>query len=170
MKALISALALAFVSNSFAQAPDPVWTMIDVPDPQTKKVIGHVYYTAALGFFSRQPENKFPTGLSIGCSLEDGRAIVAIYWTGILLDKTDQVLTEVDGKPIWNGPMTWNQDGNYTYRYVDESQPLIKALKTGRQIKFSWNAPNSINRSTMFSLSAFNTNLSKFTTACKISL
>jgi hypothetical protein len=170
MKTLISTLALVFASSAFAQMYDPGWSIMDVPHPKSKKVIGYVYYTPGVGYFDRKPENKFPSSLSVGCSLEDSRPVIAIYWSGLLLDGTDQVSTEVDGRTIWGAPMNWNQDGNVTYRYVDESQPLVQALKNGRQIKFSWTGANSINRSTSFNLASFNTNLSKFTTACKISL
>lgn len=169
MKFAIFALALTLTTSAFSQTTNTGWTLSEIKDKE-KTTVGFIYHTAAIGTAETKPVQKSVTGLRLVCSTRGGSPAIAIYWNGTNFSGPESVTTEVDGKPFGNSSQEWRQDTNLTYRELDESRHLLQALRTGRTVKFSWTGKDSVRRATMFSLSGFNSRLSEFSTACKVSL
>lgn len=167
MKFSIAILSLTFASVSFGQPVEPTWNLKEVID-KDKSVIGYVYSTAAIGTMASNPVQKSITNLRLICSLKDSSPIIAIYWKGAVGNGDRYVTAEVDGKIIGNGPRKWERDGPLTYRNLNESPLLLQSLRTGRQVKFTWESNSGPKRTTMFTLYGFNSNFSKFNSDCKI--
>lgn len=164
IKSLIAVLSLSFASVSFGQAVEPTWNLKEVMD-KDKSIVGYVYSTSAIGTTSNQ---KSITNLRLICSLKDSPPIIAIYWKDAVGNGDRYVTAEVDGRTIGYGPRKWERDGNLTYRNLNESTLLLQSLRTGRQVKFTWESISGPKRTTMFTLNGFNTNYSKFISDCKI--
>jgi len=165
MKIIIPTLVLAIASTAFAQTEVP-WQLQDVKIDN--KVAGYIYYTSAVGTIDTKPPKKVVTRLGLTCSLTERSAVIGITWKGSHFVGHEHVTTEVDGNVIGGTSTRWQQGGELTYRYLDESRPLLQALRTGRQVKFQWIGSDSIRRMTIFDLANFNTDFSKFNSDCKI--
>ena len=171
MKALFAALALSVSATAFAQAvPDPTWTLSPVTGGKDKVVVGYIYHTAAIGTMDSPKVQKAVTGLRLVCSMKGGMPVIAIYWNGSNFNGPEYITTEIDGKMFGTAPEQWQQEYNLTYRNIEESSALMAAIRTGKNIKFSWMGKDAVRRTTMFSLSGYQTKLADFGTACKVSL
>lgn len=163
-------LIAAFISMS-AAAQTTTWNISEVSG-KNAEILGYIYHTSTVGTQIGAKTKKVISGLRLVCSTKGYSAmatsepIVAIFWQGMFGNTPTAVSAEVDKKPIRLVPTLWDHDGQILYRNFSDSAELIQALKTGRNVTFSWEGNDSVKRKTVFSLRDFNSQLSEFNALC----
>lgn len=169
MRKLIGILALVAASNVAAQAT--AWNISEIKG-KDNSVVGYIYHSSAVGTQIKDKTEKVVSGLRLVCSTKSAVAmgssesIIAIYWNGMFGNTNQKIDVKVDGKAV-NLTTSWDQDNQIVFRKISESTEMIQAMKTGRNITFSWTGTDSAKRITTVSLHNFNQKFSEFNNSCK---
>lgn len=172
MKKLLVSLVTVFATMA-VMAENTDWQVTEVTG-HDKSVAGYIYHTGAVGTQVGTKTMKAATSLRLVCSSKvspqrSGDPLIAVYWNTMTGNAPQFPLIQVDKKDI-GLPVQWMQDGQLLMRSVYESKELIQALKTGRNISFTWIGTDAVRRTTMFNLRDFNEHLGEFNSSCKTEL
>lgn len=167
-------MAIALLLASVANAQSSNWKIVSVQNTNNE-VVGHIYHTESIGRQVGASPEKVATGLRLVCSRLSANgnedALIVLYWQGMFGNIPEDVTITVDGRKIGVGqPYTWKRDGPVLVRTVAESVEITNALKTGRSINFSWKDTGNVQRTTVFDLRSFNSNISSFNSSCKTNI
>lgn len=168
VRKLFGILALVAATNVSAQVA--AWNISEIKG-KDNSVVGYIYHTSAVGTQVRNKPEKIVSGLRLVCSTKtwtsnESDSIIAVYWNGMFGNTNQKVDVKVDGRTIAL-PSNWDQDNQIVFRKISESAELVQALKTGRNVTFSWDGTDSTKRVTTFSLRDFNQKFSEFNNSCK---
>ena len=166
MKRMFLSITLCLAFGVNAQTPD--WRLVPVKD-RSNNVVGYIYHTEAIGRqIGTQPE-KVQTGLRLVCAKSDDRddPLIIVYWEGMFGNIPENVTILVDGRKIGVGQTyEWKRDGPVLHRKISESGEILRAIKTGRTISLSWTENRSVQKTTVFDLRTFNSNIGNFNSSC----
>lgn len=173
MKILFVILSSLYIGNCFAQD----WRLTYIESEQ-KVPAGVIYHTESRGTeVSGNVTKKVITGLRLACAGKDflvkmgSEPVIAVYWNTMTGNMPQTVSVKVDGKEIELGQAKqWRQEGNLLYRPLESSRGLLQALKVGRLVSFEWVSSDSTKRQTVFDITDFRTDLSKFNDYCNIQI
>lgn len=168
MKNLLAILSSFIALSAAAQSSD--WKLTPVPGAD-RGTVGYIYHTSAQG---TQSGTKVITGLRLVCTVDGFTAnkqsdpIIGLYWNTMTGNIPQLLNIKVDGRQVGTGEeLRWHQDGPLLLRTIAESRTLLQAMKTGNKISFQWTGTDSINRSTIFDLKDFRSDLNEFNDICK---
>lgn len=146
------------------------WEISNVVD--NGKTIGYIYHTGAKGTQTKGSIiEKSITGIRLVCAIQDQssesryNSIVAIFWNGLSGQTFQNINISVDNKAI-KVNTAWLQDEQLLFQPVENIEPLIRGLKTGKLIRIEWEYVG-IKRETMFDISQFNSRYNEYLNLCK---
>lgn len=168
MKQLLLSIFLA----SSVNAQSYNWKFVDVRN--NNDIVGHIYHTESIGRQAGATPEKVSTGLRLVCSNKEkdtNEPLLILYWNGMFGNTPADVTIKVDDRQIGVGQTySWTHDGPVIHRTVRSSGEILRAMKIGRIISFSWVGNNGIQRTAMFDLRTFKQNINSFNTACKTNI
>jgi hypothetical protein len=169
VRKLFGILALVAASNAVAQTA--AWNISEIKG-KDNSVVGYIYHSSAVGTQVKDKTEKVVSGLRLVCSTKgwtamgDADPIIAIYWNGMFGNTNQKIDVKVDGRPV-TLTTHWDQDNQIVFRKISESAELIHAMKTGRNVTFSWTGTDTARRTTTISLRDFNQKFGEFNNSCK---
>ena len=137
-----------------------MWDMVDI-HTNSKKLVGYVYRTHALGTQQNTYPSKSPTELRLVCSITEDDPLLILMWEYESGTGDVNITSFIDSDKI---DIQWHQDDKLLIVRMQDVKDLMKAMNNGRSIKFIWTGADNIQRVTMFSLSGFNQQM--FITRC----
>lgn len=171
VKKLFVALVSIFALSAMAQSSD--WKLTTVPGAD-RGTVGYIYHTNSIGTQVGAKTMKVVTGLRLVCTAEgftankNSEPIIALYWNTMTGSIPQFLDIKVDGRQVATGQeIRWDQDGPLLMRTINSSRTLIQSMKTGNRISFQWTGTDAVQRTTVFDLRDFRSNLSEFNTLCK---
>lgn len=160
-KILLTLIAVCFALPAMAQNTPKYWTHTEIKNGETH--IAHMVHSIPVAISGNELRDT-SAAMRMICTPKD-KPVIGVKWSTLPELNTVTVQVDVDGR-TFRRAHTWNTDGTFMYRKVNDSADLVTAMKKGKQVTLKFTHEGKT-WSAIYPLSGF-TNVSRtFDKYCK---